>query len=380
MGSCYAKKACDIARGEIGYQGEGKWCKYSADLDSISYFNFPKDGAADWCSIFVNWCVWQACIEPSAEDDPSGAKWTALYMMCEPSASGSNAAAGCTQAAGYFKAADQWTDNPQCGDQVFFKNSSGAYYHTGILVDWDWDNDVLYVVEGNTGGAQVLMREYSFSDIGGKIAGFGRPRYDGYEPPYEKEPDHSKDDSKPKPEPEPTPAPEPTPDPVGKTYTVHTASGDALRIREEPNTSSAQIGYIDCGESFTSDTVVEGESIGDITAWVAVNGGYVSGRYLEPTPSVDAPLPEPTKQGYPGEFPTLPDRGYFQKGDEGEEVKKLQLFLDWLMPGCLSEYGIDGEIGDETLYAVKLAQEILGAKVDGFYGPDTDAAAKAYKK
>lgn len=378
MGSCYAKRACDIARAEIGYQGDGKWCKYSEDLDSISYFNFPKNGAADWCSIFVNWCVWKACIEPSADDDPEGAKWTAYYMMCEPSSSSANCAAGCTQAAGYFKAADQWTDNPQCGDQVFYRNSSGSYYHTGILVDWDWDNDVLYVVEGNTGGSQVLMREYSFRDIGGKIAGFGRPRYDGYEPPYEKEPDHSKDDSKP--QPTPTPEPTPAPEPVGVLYTVHTNSGDGLRIREEANTDSSVIGMLDNGESFRSDEVVDGESIGDITAWVAVNGGYVSGRYLEPTPSVDSPLPEPDRQGYPGEFPTIPDRGYFQKGDEGEEVKKLQSFLEWLIPGCLSEYGIDGEIGDETLYAVKCAQELLGAEVDGFYGPETEAAAKAYKK
>ena len=293
MGSCYAKKACDIAKAEIGYQGDGKWCKYSEELDAVEYFNYPKNGAADWCSIFVNWCVYKATI------DPDESKWTAYYMMCEPSSPGANCAAGCTQAAGYFKSADQWTDNPQCGDQVFFQNSSGGYYHTGILVDWDWDNDILYVVEGNTGGSQVLMRYYSFKDIGGKIAGFGRPRYDGYEP-----------DPAPAPEPTPTPepTPEPTPAPSGKTYTVHTNSGDALRIRAEANTSSEQIGWLDNGTTFTSDVVVEGESIGYVTTWVGVNGGYVSGRYLEPTPVIEpvpSPSPDPEPAPAPSEFPCL---------------------------------------------------------------------------
>ena len=229
MGSCYAKRACDIARAEIGYQGDGKWCKYSEDLDSISYFNFPKNGAADWCSIFVNWCVWKACIEPSADDDPEGAKWTALYMMYEPEASGANAAAGCTQAAEYFKSHDAWTDNPQCGDQVFYQKSNGALYHTGILVDWDWDNDVLYVVEGNTGGSQVLMREYSFKDIGGKIAGFGRPRYDGKEfPTSEKTEEPVKED------------PKPVTDYI--EYTVNV--GDFLNIRTGPSSDEKKIGEL----------------------------------------------------------------------------------------------------------------------------------------
>ena len=97
----------------------------------------------------------------------------------------------------------------------------------------------------------------------------------------------------------------------------------------------------------------------------------------DPTPT---PTPEPEKKGYTGEFPKRPSRGYFQRGDTGTEVKKLQKLLEWIVPNCLPKYGVDGDIGSETLGAVKKAQAVLGVKIDGFYGKDTEAAAKAYKK
>ena len=89
---------------------------------------------------------------------------------------------------------------------------------------------------------------------------------------------------------------------------------------------------------------------------------------------------DPSKQGYTGEFPVRPARGYFQRGDKGAEVVKLQKLLLWLVPNCLPKYGCDGDIGTETLNAVKSAQKLLGVKVDGFYGKDTEKAAKAYKR
>ena len=177
------------------------------------------------------------------------------------------------------------------------------------------------------------------------------------------------------------------PEPVKDQYTVCTNSGDALRLRKEPNTDSEQVGYIANGTTFKSETVVEGESIGGCTAWVYFDGGYASGKYLQPTPVVPEPgpeptptPPEPTKEGYPGPWPVIPSRGYFQKNDVGAEVVKLQKFLLWMDPECLSTYGADGIVGYETLTAVKAAQGVLGVKVDGFYGPKTEAAAKEYKK
>ena len=174
MGSCYAKLAVDYALAQVGNEC-GKTNQYSAMLDEIDYFNTKKNGYADSCSIFVNACVYMATVDPSQD------KWTALYMMYEPQ-DGSNAAAGCTQAAGYFKAHDAFYNNPkdfERGDQVFFWKSNKAIYHTGIIVSWD--DDGIDVVEGNTNGGMVAKKHYSYNDE--KIAGVGRPRYDGWEYP-----------------------------------------------------------------------------------------------------------------------------------------------------------------------------------------------------
>lgn len=99
----------------------------------------------------------------------------------------------------------------------------------------------------------------------------------------------------------------------------------------------------------------------------------------EPTPT-PAPTPAPEPQGYTGEFPKLPNRGYFKKGDKGTEVRKLQNLLMWISPGCLPRFGVDGDYGNETYNAVKVCQSILKVKVDGLYGRATQIAAKAYKK
>lgn len=99
----------------------------------------------------------------------------------------------------------------------------------------------------------------------------------------------------------------------------------------------------------------------------------------EPAPT-PTPTPTPKEEGYPGDFPVRPSRGYFQRGDTGNEVKKLQKLLEWTLPGCLPKYGVDGDIGSETLGAVKKCQAIWGTKVDGFYGANSEKAAKAYKK
>lgn len=178
MGSCYAKLAVDYALAQVGCSC-GKYNDYASILDSVQYFNTPKQGV-DSCSVFVNACVLLGgCVDPSANDDIEAAKWTALYMMYEPQ-DGTNAAAGCTQAAGYFKANNAWYTNPkdfERGDQIFFWKSNKAIYHTGIITGWN--SEGLEVVEGNTNGGMVAKKFYRYDDE--KIAGVGRPRYDGWE-------------------------------------------------------------------------------------------------------------------------------------------------------------------------------------------------------
>ena len=91
------------------------------------------------------------------------------------------------------------------------------------------------------------------------------------------------------------------------------------------------------------------------------------------------PQPTPTPTEKP-KTPTLPKRGYFQRGDKGKAVEQLQRCLLYVKPGCLPKYGIDGDIGSETVAAVKTVQGILGVKVDGLWGNKTQAAYKGYKK
>lgn len=195
MGSLYAKDVVNTALNEIGYQGEGsnhKYTIYTSELDKCDYWNGMdvKNGVADWCSIFVNWCIYANTRNEDGEIEAN--KWDAHFFTFEPD-SGNDLAASCGYAADYYQQNDAWTTNPERGDQVFFRN----YAHTGIVVDWD--NDGFYTVEGNVDGGKVQKRYYRYSEIGGSgcVDGFGRPRYDGWE--YKKE-EKPIEDVKPTPE------------------------------------------------------------------------------------------------------------------------------------------------------------------------------------
>ena len=173
MGSLYAKDLVDLALSEVGYQADGKFNKYAEELDAVNYFNMgAKNGIADFCSIFISWLAYR-CSKP----DPS--KWDAHYFLFQPDR-GEDLAASCGWAAQYFMDNDAFYTNPkdfERGDQIFFVKSNGVYYHTGIIVDWD--DSGIYTVEANTSGGKTLKKNYSYSDE--KIAGVGRPRYDGWE-------------------------------------------------------------------------------------------------------------------------------------------------------------------------------------------------------
>lgn len=75
-----------------------------------------------------------------------------------------------------------------------------------------------------------------------------------------------------------------------------------------------------------------------------------------------------TKAGYDGKLPTTT----LKKGSKGENVKRLQSFLNW--------YGniltVDGIFGDATENAVKAFQKDQGLTVDGIFGAQSRAKAK----
>ena len=115
-------------------------------------------------------------------------------------------------------------------------------------------------------------------------------------------------------------------------------------------------------------------------AWQYSSSGRVSGipgridmdqiYGLEPAP----PVP---KDKYHGTLPQLPHRGWFSSGDKGEQVERLQRFLNWY-----GQYGlvVDGEVGRKTINAVKMYQGREKLKVDGGFGPECLARAKIVRR
>lgn len=68
---------------------------------------------------------------------------------------------------------------------------------------------------------------------------------------------------------------------------------------------------------------------------------------------------------YPDEYPKLPLRGYFCKGDKGSEVKKLQKLLNWCN-GC--KLDTDGILGAKTITQVDLFESNNKLTIDGKFG------------
>lgn len=179
MGSLYVNDVIKTAKAEVGYQGAKKSSKYTRDLDAINYWNMgPKEGAADWCSIFFNWCIWQSTRNANEVIEPS--KGDAHFFTFEPDG-GENLAAGCIYAASYYKnIPGAWSDkckDARAGDQIFFRN----YAHTGLVIGWDGDG--IYTIEGNVNGNKVEERFYTYAQAEDPnfVDGFGHPCYDGEE-------------------------------------------------------------------------------------------------------------------------------------------------------------------------------------------------------
>ncbi len=71
-------------------------------------------------------------------------------------------------------------------------------------------------------------------------------------------------------------------------------------------------------------------------------------------------------------------RSYMQKDDSGNEVKKLQAYLNWYDPKY--KLAVDGIFGKATETAVKAMQKALGLTDDGKVGAKTLEAMKAVKR
>lgn len=74
-----------------------------------------------------------------------------------------------------------------------------------------------------------------------------------------------------------------------------------------------------------------------------------------------------------GNLPVLPEKGYFSKGDKGEQVRVLQSFLNSCVGANLV---VDGDFGTKTDTAVRNYQEKYGLTVDGKFGKKSLEKAK----
>lgn len=101
----------------------------------------------------------------------------------------------------------------------------------------------------------------------------------------------------------------------------------------------------------------------------------------DPKPKPE-PTPTPTGDTYPGPYPEV--KKYLEPGDRGENVIRLQNYLNWYTDGAFfKECGnADGVYGNNTLkYVNKMLTDFFGAsEADGLVGPKTIAKMKAYKK
>ena len=107
------------------------------------------------------------------------------------------------------------------------------------------------------------------------------------------------------------------------------------------------------------------------------NGLAVDGMFGKDSLAKAKTFTESIASGYTGTFPTLPKRGYFQNGDKGENVKRLQNLLNWCIGAALE---VDGDFGTKTDTAVRNYQKTYGLIVDGLFGKDSLAKAKTIKK
>lgn len=95
-------------------------------------------------------------------------------------------------------------------------------------------------------------------------------------------------------------------------------------------------------------------------------------------PKAPDPKPTPRPKVYPRNYPVV--KKYLEPGDKGENVIRLQQYLDWYFNGAFYKEcgGADGVYGGGTLRWVKRMQtEFFGAKeADGLVGPKTIAKMK----
>lgn len=121
-----------------------------------------------------------------------------------------------------------------------------------------------------------------------------------------------------------------------------------------------------------------------VYAWQYTSGGSVSG--IQGRVDMNHVYGSETKPSkpeklttYPGKLPVLPARGWFTSGDRGDQVKLMQLFLNWFFG--YERLDPDGEVGRLTMEAVRDYEGIEKLKpIDGLFGEKCLERAKTVRR
>lgn len=258
MGSLYGEDMIRAVKAYDGYhEGSNNWTIFSKILDECDYYAPQKKQGQPWCATYINFSALQASIPEDRDNEAK--KYDAQYFLFQPSYN--NLSCSVKYMAQYFRDAGAWYEDPELADVVFFnqvdENGNIIDYdvHVGLVTDL---GKYITTEEGNAGD-MVQEKYYDFSDIGVKIHGFGRPRYDGFKNPANVS--HKPVEEKPE-----EPATE---------FDVGTVSvNDFLAVREGPDVNKKKL-----GELYNGARVTIFEKDGN---WARIGSGiWVCSDYLK---------------------------------------------------------------------------------------------------
>ena len=172
---CYVDKVIQIEQAEVGYlekKSNANLHDKTANAGRKNYTKYARDYAAwgdgdyqgqAWCDMFQDWAFVQAYGVENARRLLGG------FSAYTPTS------------AQYFKNVGRWSQTPQRGALVFFKNTE-RIHHIGLVTDVR--DGKIYTIEGNTSGAAGVVDngggvwEKSYDVNNSRIAGYGMPAYD----------------------------------------------------------------------------------------------------------------------------------------------------------------------------------------------------------
>ena len=180
MGKCYASKVLEIACQDEGYlekksntslydktknAGSNNYTKYAYELDQIAGIYNGKKNGYPYCAVAVDY--WQ--IKAFGVENMKRITFHSIY------------GAGCTWCARQYENAGRLYKTPKVGDEAFFINSKGEYYHTGLVLNVD--SKYVYTIEANTSdssavvdnGGATCKKKYP---VNATYIKYGRPLYD----------------------------------------------------------------------------------------------------------------------------------------------------------------------------------------------------------